>query len=146
MKTLDELIQRLAYHRNIEVEYKQELEDVKAEIKASYGHILERVESLLEVAKADVADAEGDVRKAALAAYGENGEKQVHSAVTIKVFTVLDYSPATALEYARQHLPKALKLDKRTFEKVAKAAELDFVTVNEEPRATISRDLSSYLA
>jgi NAD+--asparagine ADP-ribosyltransferase len=146
MKNLDELIQKLAYHRNIEAEYKQEIEDVKAEIKASYGHILERVESLLGVAKADVADAEADVRKAALATYGENGEKQVHPAVTVKVFTVLDYSLSDALEYARQHLPKALKLDKRSFEKVAKAAELDFVAVSEEPRATISRDLSNYLA
>jgi len=145
MNNLDELIKKLAYYRNVEAEYKQELDDVRAEIQESYGHILERVESLLKVAKADVADAEENVRKAALDAYGESGEKRIHPAVVIKVFTVLNYLETAAFAYAREHLPTVLRLDKRKFEKAAKTIDLEFVTKSQEPRATISRDLSSYL-
>lgn len=45
----------------------------------------------------------------------------------------------------RQHLPKALKLDKRVFEKVAGVLDLDFVIISEVPSTRVDRDLSVYL-
>jgi hypothetical protein len=62
------------------------------------------------------------------------------------VLTKIEYDTARALTYAREHLPQALKLDAREFEKVAKVLKLDFVTTHEEPQATIATDLSKYLA
>jgi hypothetical protein len=50
-----------------------------------------------------------------------------------------------ALIYCRQHLPNALKLDARAFEKAAKVIPLSFVDVVETPKATIATDLSEYL-
>lgn len=99
----------------------------------------------LRIAKANVADAEAAVRERAVGIYAKTGDKAPHGAVKIKIYTVLDYGPADALDYAREHLPQALKLVKRTFEQAAKVLELDFVTITQEPRATIARDLSEYL-
>jgi hypothetical protein len=78
-------------------------------------------------------------------AFDETGKTHPHPAVTIKQFTVLVYTADDALEYAREHLPQALKLDKHVFERVAKAAQPPFVLFTKEPRATIARDLSEYV-
>ena len=76
---------------------------------------------------------------------GDGGKSEIHPAIQIKEYTVLEYDEKSALDYCRQHLPKALKLVKKPFEAVAKVAELDFVTIRKEPRATIKRDLSEYV-
>ncbi len=144
-RSMDELIRRLAYDRKVEAEYRQEIAEIEAEIAASpLVKQLERARELLKVAQADVADSEEDVRKAALEAYQADGSKKPHPAVAVKVYTVLDYDPAQALDYARQHLPQAVKLDKRMFEKVAKVADFPFVDITTEPRVTIARDLTEY--
>ena len=58
---------------------------------------------------------------------------------------VLEYKDEDAINYAREHLPGALKLNKRVFKKAAQAVAMDFVAILQEPRATIARDLSKYL-
>ena len=92
-----------------------------------------------------MAQDEEDVRRQALATYAETGDKAPHPAVKIKDFTVLDYEPGAALDYARVYIPRAVKLDKRAFEKAARVLEPDFVKITQEPRATIARDLNKYL-
>lgn len=139
-------IRELAYARSVEVEYLQEIAELEAELAAtSLGKRLAHCRELLEVACADKADAKARVHAVALASYEATGNKQPHPAVKVILYTILDYDLADALEYARQHLPKALKLDKRTFERAAKAIEPDFVTIGQEPRTRIASDLSSYL-
>ena len=140
-------IARLAYTRSIEAEYKAKVATAEADIKASgLGIYLRQQQDYLKTAQADVADAEIEVRKQALAIYTKTGNKVPHPTVKVKIYTMLDYEPADALDYAREHLPKALKIVKREFEKAAKVLELDFVDFTEEPRATIARDLSEYLS
>jgi hypothetical protein len=90
-------------------------------------------------------ETEDTVRTLAVEFYNTTGDKAAHDAVTVRVYTTLTYEPSEALDYCREHLPKALKLDKTAFEKVAKVADLDFVEIAEEPRATIAQDLSAYL-
>jgi len=126
--------------------YKQEILELENELaETSLGQRLVRARELLGVARADVTDAVDEVQARALGAYEATGNKVPHPAVKVALFTVLDYAPGDALEYARLHLPKALKLDKRTFEKMAKVIEPDFVTISQEPRVRIARDLSAYL-
>ena len=96
-------------------------------------------------AKVEQANIETEVREQALGIYEETGDKAPHPAVKVKMYTVLDYDPARAFDYAREHLPQALKLNKKVFETAAKGIELDFVDIVQEPRATITRDLSGYL-
>ena len=88
---------------------------------------------------------EAELRKAAAAYWLASADKHPHDAVNVRVLTVLEYGEPQALTYAREHLPQALKLDRREFEKVAKVLELDFVTVREEPQTTIATDLSRWL-
>lgn len=85
------------------------------------------------------------VREAALA----TGEKQPHPAVQVKTYTVVNITDAAkALEYARQHLTIAVKLDAAEYKRVAKelrVSTLPYAEVVEEQRATIAKDLSGYL-
>lgn len=148
MDALEEWITRLARARQIESEYRREIRDLEAELADTpAGRRLAEVRATyLPTACADVTDAEDAVRRQALALFESNGHhKQVHPAVTVKDVIHLQYDPEVALEYARQHLPKALKLDKRAFDKVARVLEPDFVTQTVEHKPYIARDLSAFV-
>lgn len=142
---MDRKIKYLAQCRKVEAEYKTQVAETEAELrKSTLWDCLEQERKYLATAKADAKDAEADVRKAALEAYIMTDDPRPHSAVQIKMYTVLEYNLGDAMGYAREHLPQALKLDVRTFEKAAKAIELDFVRAVKQPRATIARDLSEW--
>ena len=63
--------------------------------------------------------------------------------IGIREVSKLDYSDDAAYLWALSH-QLALKLDKKEFEKIAKATPLYFVNVVTEPQATIARDLSDW--
>jgi len=84
------------------------------------------------------------VRDLGVTIYEDTGEKHPHPAVEIGLYDHLDYDPDVAFEHCRLHLLNAIKLNKVKFEKVAKAAEFDFVTISKVPRASVSTDLSEY--
>jgi hypothetical protein len=151
---MNDLIAQLARARDIEQEYRTEIAELEQEIAATkLGQRLAYVKSdLLPTAKADVEDATAAVRRAGVEVFEETGMTRPHPAVQIKRYKVLDYDADEALNYARFYLPQALKLDRRIFEKIAVTlieefakAELDFVAISKEPRATIARDLSEYV-
>jgi len=143
---MNEKIKRLAYYRLVEAEHKARIAEVRAELEANplWAYLTKKQERL-KAAQAKVADAEQEVRSAALGWYETTSDKKPHPAVQVKLYTTLAYDPQAALDYACEHLPKAIKLDKRAFEKAAKAIEPDFVAFAQEARATIARDLSEYL-
>jgi hypothetical protein len=141
---MDALIRQLARERQIEAQYKTERDALRAEMEAEYKERLDRVNSLLDTAREDVALTEIRIRRDAVSAFKRDSIKRPHSAVQIKEYTILGYDPDQAFAYCVEHLTTALKMDKRKFEKVARAAELDFVTISTEPRASIARDLSAY--
>lgn len=143
---MNELIERLAHNRQIEAEYKAEIAETEEELRNTIiGLRLERRRVFLKAAQRNVADAETDVRLAAVAAFTDTGDKKPHPAVQIKAYTTLTYDAGAALDYARQHIPNAVRLDKRAFEKAAKVLALDFVVSDSEARATIARDLSEWV-
>ena len=143
---MDREIRELASARNLEAALAQEVERLEALVAISdLGWQLAAAQDQLGTARLSKLDAEEKARHAALARHELTGSKQPHPAVRVVLSRVLDYDPIEALEYAQQHLPKALRLNKQAFEKAAKAIEPDFVTMGKEPRTRIAGDLSAYL-
>ena len=144
---IQQAINELNAARKATATYKAAVDDAKARLESSelWKAFADSKESLERAQVATEYEAKY-VRELALTAYGETGDKQVHPAVQVKIYAILDYDPANALDYAREHLPGALKLNKQAFEKAAKAIGLDFVTMDQEPRAVIAGDLSKYVS
>jgi len=144
--TIDKEVSRLAFCRAREEQCQKLVGIIEADIAASKpGQELAGAKEALAAAKENTLAADQGVRTSALQVYAETQDKKPHPAVPIKIYTVLQYEQQDAIEYAREHLPTALKLNTSTFEKVAKVVPLDFVTISEEPRATIARDLTAYM-
>jgi len=81
--------------------------------------------------------AEEKLRELTLKAYAETGNKAPVPGVGIRI------NQKVALDWAKAH-KMALSLDKRAFEKMAKAGpetKPDFVKIIEEPQATIATNL-----
>ena len=95
----------------------------------------------LKDAKEAVAAAEAALREMTLAAYTATGNKQPAPGVGIRVVQRLDYEPMQALVWAKAH-DIGLALNKVEFERMAKITLPDFVTITDQPTATIATDLS----
>ena len=89
------------------------------------------------IAAGECAGAEARLRDLALEIYKETKDKAVAPGIRIRVLTKLDYDSKPAMEWAVKH-ELALKLDASAFEKMAKTSNLPFVTITEEPSATIA--------
>ena len=143
---MNDAVEQLAQARYIEVALRKLLAQREAELHVTpEWQQWEAETGDFRVAKANVLSAEAEVREQALAIHAETSERTPHPAVKIKMYTILIYEFADAFDYAREHLPQALKLNRRRFDKAAKVLELDFIDIEQEPRATIARDLSKYL-
>ena len=94
----------------------------------------------LTQAGANVAVEEAALRELTLKAYAETGIKTPAVGVGIREVTKLAYDNGVALDWAKSH-SMALSLDKRAFEKIAKADTPDFVSITTEPQATIATNL-----
>lgn len=89
----------------------------------------------------EVTIAETRLRGEALLIYEKDmTNKQVAPGIVVKEFTEIGYDKKRAFDWAVDH-KMALLLDEKTFEKIAPSANLDFVTVQQIPKATISQDL-----
>ena len=99
----------------------------------------------LDAAKMARQNVETELRDAILEAYSQNGEKKFPGG-GVRIIKSLEYKDADALFWAQQH-SMALALDRKAFERLAKAGDVSatIVTVTEEPQATINTDLSRFL-
>ena len=83
---------------------------------------------------------EAQLREATIIDYALTGNKSPEVGLGIRVKTCLAYEGKDAMEWAVEH-KLALKLDTSSFEKIAKTNNLPFVTITEEPSATIATEL-----
>ena len=83
---------------------------------------------------------EAELREATIADYALTGNKSPEVGLGIRVKTCLAYEGKDAMEWAVEH-KLALRLDTSSFEKIAKTNNLPFVTITEEPSATIATEL-----
>ena len=115
-----------------------------AELRTSaYNKWVEEYSPLLDdeaVAKSLCQEAEGKLRELALEVYAGTGDKAVAPGIGIRVMTRLDYENKDAMDWAIEH-KLALQLDATTFKKIALTSNLPFVTITEEPQATIATEL-----
>jgi len=90
--------------------------------------------------------AEEELRQATLQAYEETGNKAPGPGLGIRVIEALEYDEHAALLWAIQH-EMALALDKKAFEKIAKAdgKSMSFLTKTAKVTATIATDLATVL-
>ena len=90
--------------------------------------------------KLECNEAEGRLRELTLQAYAETGNKAPMLGVGIREVTKLEYDTKEAFAWAVEH-KMAIKLDTSAFEKIAKLSPPEFVTVFQEPQATIATQL-----
>jgi len=130
---------------NMVVEAREKAREANCQRVAEYNKWLEANQSLFDnetATKLACNEAEGALREMAIEKYSETGDKAVAPGVAVKIFEVLDYEPKEAFKWAMAH-QIALSLDKKSFETLAKATPLEFVTIKEEPRAQIAQDLTN---
>lgn len=89
-------------------------------------------------------EAEELLRKMAVAGYLQTGAKQLGPGVSVKVMKALSYDPDKAYEWAVEK-KLALKLDATAFEKIAANSKIDFVAIQDDPRAQLATDLDAAL-
>lgn len=92
--------------------------------------------SEIENISEQVTMAEIQIKEIALIKYSETGEKKLEYGVGIRIMKKLEYDDVAALNWAKEH-SMALSLDKRSFDKIARADPMDFVQIKESPQATI---------
>ena len=128
---------------NLVVDARAKAQDATMKKSEAFTAWLEANQSLLDTEKStkDACQiAEAKLRDLALKSYAITGEKIVAPGVGIRVMTRLYYEGYKAMDWAMEH-KLALKLDSSAFEKIAKTNNLPFVTISEEPSATIATEL-----
>ena len=96
-------------------------------------------------AATNLADAEAIVKQDLLADFADTGARGGLKSIgaEVKLYETLDYPESDALAWAKES-GLCLVLDKKGFEKVAKATDLPFVTKREDPRVSIASDLTPF--
>ena len=96
-----------------------------------------------------IEDTRNEIKQLALDEYRQTQEKKPADGIAIRVYRCVAYDEEIALDWCKEYLPMALKLQKSKLEKHLKAiqdtAPPEWVEYYEEPRTTISSDLSIYL-
>ena len=142
--TLPVLIAQLAQLRQQLVEARARADALREAFEREHREPLERARHLQVI----VAQKEDEIRRLAVGEYERTGVKRVAPGVAIRTTIALEYDPATALEWARSHQEAGdlLSLDRRKFERVARALSLPFVAKRTVATVTIAKDLDAVLA
>lgn len=139
----------LVGHRNRVAQLRLMAAELKDAKQAAEDAFRQQHADLLEAeadARKALAEAEGQLRDAALEEFRSTGDKEPTPGVKVQMRTVYQYDEADARSYAVQHAPDLFAFDARGFEKLAAAMDkakrpLPFVTVDAEPRITLARSL-----
>ncbi len=136
--------QQLRDKINAVVEAREKAREANCQRVAEYNKWIEANQQLFDnetATKLTCNEAEGILREMTIQSYVETGNKAPEVGVGIRVKTCLAYEGKEAMGWAMEH-KLALKLDASAFEKIAKTNNLPFVTITEEPQATIATALN----
>ena len=120
-------------------EMRQKQESLVEKRKKLYDMLMIELEPLskeIEENKVLMETTTENIKSIALEKFKETGEKKLEYGVAVKIMNKLQYDEKQALKWAKDH-SMALNLDKRSFEKIAKADPMEFVEMIETPTATI---------
>ena len=135
--------QQLIEQINTVVEAREKAQEATEWRTSAYQKWVEANQPLLDNesdAKSTCQEAEAKLREMTIQSYVDTGNKSALPGIGIRIMTRLTYDNQMAMEWAVEH-KLALKLDAVIFEKIAKTSGLPFVTIAEEPTATIAADL-----
>jgi len=142
MASIYEHLAGLAHSRRELAAVKEELQRRYEQWEAENAELIERKKQLEGL----VRDLEELVRATAIKIAKETGDKTPAPGVKIRVATRLKYDPKEALDWALSRgMREVLSLNKRAFEKAAKALRPDVVEFVDELQPTIARDLDKAL-
>jgi hypothetical protein len=141
MEKIQELYVRWVQAKRAEEEAKAAEKDAEANVKAtSEGKAWMLAKSIASNKTIELGEIDAQLRVAAIGAFRETGERQVHPRVELRMFKVYQYDDKIALPWVRDNLPVALAINKKVFEKVlgSMPAVPDCVEVIEDPRPYVS--------
>lgn len=129
---------------------RQARDDARGRVSALRAQFESDIASLVEAAQIAAqacSESEEAARALTVALYEATGNKAPADGAAIRLTTKLAYDDADALAWAKQTgmalVPESV--DRKALEKIAKASPLPFVTITQEPSATLASDLSAYL-
>ena len=114
-------------------------DDLAIRKKAAYEKYMSDNKDLfteVDILQEQLTKQETEIRKIAVEYYEETGKKQQEYGVGVRILKKLEYEEAKALQWAKEH-EMALNLDKKSFEKIARADPMDFIKINEVPQAIL---------
>ena len=129
---------------NAVVEARKKVQEATEQKTSAYQKWVEANQPLIDHesnAKSACQEAETELREMTLQEYVETGNKSPLPGIGIRIMTRLNYESQKAMEWAMEH-KLALKLDSSAFEKIAKTSNLPFVSITDEPTATIATELA----
>lgn len=141
---LAEQLREVATRRQARDEAQARVKALRAQFEADIASLVEAAQSAAQAC----AESEEAARALTVALYEATGNKAPAEGAAIRLTTKLAYDDADALAWAKQTgmalVPETI--DRKALEKIAKASPLPFVTITQEPSATLASDLSAYLA
>ena len=105
-------------------------EQFEAENKSTIDYIKTQKEELINLKK--------NLTEEALKEYEETEKKKLSGGLGVRVTKTIDYDTSKALDWAKEK-DMCITLDKKAFEKIAKATDLDFVTLDEKITITFPK-------
>lgn len=142
-------VRQLATARALAAKTKAQVEALENTLHASRKYVT--LAAINEAAKARLEEAESAVRLAAEQGYREFGEQHPHEAVSVAVKRTVTPGEQ-AMTFAGTHVPKAIVLDAKVFNKAVLAfvdggvdVPPDAATIADTPMVRVKTDLSEYL-
>jgi hypothetical protein len=141
-------VRQVAGLRRRRDEWTTQIVEAEAAFWESIRHLTEEAEQL----GCGCEEAEATLRTSTLAHYEQTREARPAAGVQVKLYTRLEYDQEKADSWTRERglarIPEKIipeTLDRRAFEKIARATVIDFVVKKQEPKVTIATDLEKAL-
>lgn len=135
-------LEKLNKARQLKTKLKEELDKLKEQYDADNFELIAN----LEDAKNKVSSLETNTKERILGIYANTGKKTMEFGVVVKIDTEYLYDDDAALDWAKENmrvfiLPETL--DTKAFHKALTTMKNtpEFVTIQEEPKATLPRDI-----
>ena len=133
-------VHEVAVLRQWTAEAVNDVKALEAELREKYSGVYAKRDQW----QARLTEEETRLRSMIADNYDATGDKLPHHALGVRETTKLTYDDKLALAWAKEH-DMALALDKKDFERLAKASPPNFVTEVVDIVATIATDVSKYV-
>jgi len=131
-------------------EYKQQLEerdkletelsDKRESLQKKFIEENEKTIGRINILRNSLIDVKNSLTEMGVEEYTETKEKKLTGGLGVRVISMLEYENKEALKWAKEH-SICLSLDKRSFDKLAKTQDLEFVQKKETITITFPKEI-----